>query len=319
MSPSREQAEAGKPSWPIGLDALLRECADTFAKIEICNPELLKDAQQTGFVWTRQPGVVCLATSRPYFDLALDNPFVRVVIAPTVAVGNTVQTEKAIVICEDAEDLYVYLHAAQDSISSGEPDVDDLAMVDSSAILRGPVTVMAHARIGPRVVITGPVTVGAGVSIDAGAIIGCEGLYAKPIDGVQRHVPHFGGVIVDEHAFIHAGAVIARSAVKGEATRIGSRAHVGVMVNVGHDAEIGEAAVLSSNCVIAGRARVGARVWVGASATISNMVQIGDDATVRLGAVVIRDVPAGANVSGNFASDHTRVMRSYLKGLQHAP
>jgi len=64
--------------------------------------------------------------------------------------------------------------------------------------------------------------------------------------------------------------------------------------------------------VIAGRARVGEQAWIGASATVSNAIRVGARARVRLGAVVIRDVPAGASVSGNFAVDHARTLRDYL-------
>ena len=44
------------------------------------------------------------------------------------------------------------------------------------------------------------------------------------------------------------------------------------------------------------------------------MVRIGEGAEVRLGAVVIRDVPDGGDVSGNFARGHAGNMKRYLKG-----
>ena len=88
------------------------------------------------------------------------------------------------------------------------------------------------------------------------------------------------------------------------------------MCNVGHDVEIGEEASISSNVVIAGRARIGKRTWIGASATISNMVRIGDDAEVRIGAVVIQDVADGGDVSGNFARKHAGNIKRYLKEVR---
>ena len=44
---------------------------------------------------------------------------------------------------------------------------------------------------------------------------------------------------------------------------------------------------------------VGANVWIGGSAVIVPGVRIGDDAIIGAGAVVTRDVPAGATVAGN--------------------
>ena len=43
------------------------------------------------------------------------------------------------------------------------------------------------------------------------------------------------------------------------------------------------------------------------------MLRIGDDAEVRIGAVVIQDVPDGGDVSGNFARGHAGNMKRYLK------
>lgn len=279
---------------------------------------MLAKARQTGFVWTRQPGVVCLAMDRRYLQLAAGNPSVVAVIVPPVLASADIG-ERSMIVAERPDELYHYLHAGQRFLPDArdEPSVDAGAVVDPSAVLRGKVRVAEGAVIGPRVVIDGPVAVGAGVHVEAGAIIGCEGLYAKSIAGVRTHVPHFGGVEIGENVFIHAGAVIVRSAIRGEATRIGRGAHIGVMSNIGHDAQVGESATISSNAVIAGRVRLGDRCWIGASATISNMVRVGDDAHVRLGAVVLRDVPDGGDVSGNFALSHTRNMKEYLSNVRN--
>lgn len=310
-------ADPDMPGWNVELDEILRQSGNDFDIVDIRHPEILTQARQTGFVWTRRDGIVCLASNRHYLSRACDNDQVRVVIAPPTAAGNTKPVGKALIVCERAEELYLYLHTMQQPNGAARTqNIDASAVIDDSAVLRGDVHIGPGVRIGPRVTVCGPIRIARDTCIEPGAIIGCEGLYAKDILGRRQHIPHFGGVDIGPSAFIHAGAVIVRSAIRGEATRIGASAHIGVMANIGHDVTIGEAATLSSHCVIAGRARIGARTWIGASATISNAVSIGDDAHVRLGAVVIRDVPAGADVSGNFADQHARNMRRFLKGLQ---
>jgi acyl-[acyl carrier protein]--UDP-N-acetylglucosamine O-acyltransferase len=300
--------------WAKGLSALLDDIADEFEVIALRNTGALDGVRQTGFVHTRQQGVVCLAMNRDYLISARENPFVRAVITPPEVAGDLELSDKTLILSRRAEELYLHLHVEQ-----ALPHVEDLfeihasAVIDANAMLRGRVRIEAGVRIGSRAVINGPVTVHADTCIDAGAIVGCDGLYAKSIRGCRMHMPHFGGVEIGEQAYIHAGAVIVRSALMGEATRIGNAAHIGIMANVGHDAEIGEAATLSSHCVIAGRARIGARAWIGASATVSNAIRIGEGARVRLGAVVVRDVPPGGDVSGNFAIDHARTLRNYLR------
>lgn len=306
--------------WSTTLPRQLDQVSDAFGITEVRNPGFLESARQTGFVWTVQAGVVCLAMNRKYVGIARDNPDVVALIVPPALAGREIVEGKALVVCEKADQLYHHLHLTQ----LAAPEVDDVeidatALIDASAVLRGRVRIGAGARVGPRVVINGPVEIGADVRIDAGAVVGCEGLYAKIILGVRRHVPHFGGVTIGEGAFIHAGAVIVRSAVSGEATRIGKGAHVGILSNIGHDVQVGEAATISSNVVIAGRATVGARAWIGASATVSNMVAIGDGAEVRLGAVVIQDVAAEGDVSGNFALAHGKNMKRFLKDNRNEP
>jgi UDP-3-O-[3-hydroxymyristoyl] glucosamine N-acyltransferase len=303
--------------WQTGLGDLVAQLREEFGIGEVRNAEVLGEARQTGFAWTQQRGLVCLAMNRDYFAQAVDNPCARVIIAPAAAVGGGLAAGRALVISDRAEELYLHLHATQLADKREDAlEIHGSAIVDASAVLRGHVRIEAGVRIGPNVVISGPAVVRRNACIDAGAIVGCEGLYAKTIRGHRIHIPHFGGVEVGEQAYLHAGSVVVRSAIKGEATRIGKDAHIGVMANVGHDAEIGEAATLSSHCVIAGRARIGAYAWIGASATISNAIRVGEHARVRLGAVVIRDVADRGDVSGNFAVEHARTLRTYLKGAE---
>ena len=302
-------------AWDGGLAKQLAAAKDAFGirEPDAGMRQALAQARQTGFVWTRQGGVVCLAADRRYLAIALDNPSVVAVVVPAALAGADPRG-RAVIVAERPDELYHHLHATQRFPGSGmAAEVDPSASVDPSAVLLGEVRVGAGSSIGPRAVVEGPASIGAGVRIEAGAILGCEGLYAKVVAGRRLHIPHFGGVAVDDDAFIHAGAVVVRSAIRGEATRIGRDAHIGVMCNIGHDVEVGAGATISSNVVVAGRARIGARAWVGASATISNMVRIGEGAEVRLGAVVIRDVPDGGDVSGNFARGHAGNMKRYLK------
>jgi UDP-3-O-[3-hydroxymyristoyl] glucosamine N-acyltransferase len=316
--PAQENTTFGDflmPGWPESLETILARVAPDVGITRIANADRLADAQQTGFVWTRQPGVVCLAANRHYLALARGNPDACVIITNEETVQRDPGTGPCLVVCQRAEELYLYLHLHQTSAEASEAhNVDASAHVDPTAVMRGEVTIGEGAWIGPRAVINGPAVLGRGVHVEAGAVIGCEGLYAKNVLGQRFHIPHFGGVRVEDHAFIHAGAVIVRSAVRGESTRVGAGAHVGIMANVGHDSEIGERATVSSNVVIAGRARIGDDAWIGASATISNAVVVGERAKVRLGAVVVRDVAPGADVSsGNFALSHAQAMRAFTR------
>lgn len=310
---------AEKPSmWSIPLDEMLNRVADDLQVLEIRTPEHLSRAQQTGFVWTTQPGTVCLAMNRRYVKQALDNDQVCAIIATPEAMARDSALGKTVILSAKADELYHYLHAEQTAPLVTQPSVlPTTARIDESAILRGDVIVEDDVVIGPHVTISGPARIGRGTQIEAGAIIGCDGLYAKVVRGRKLHLPHFGGVDIGEYTHIHAGAVLVRSAIRGESTLIGDRVHIGVMTNIGHDAQIDADATLSSNCVIAGRARIGKRAWIGASVSVSNMIRVGDDAHVHIGAVVVRDVPADAKVSGNFAVPHAKTVTRLMRDLRN--
>jgi UDP-3-O-[3-hydroxymyristoyl] glucosamine N-acyltransferase len=59
--------------------------------------------------------------------------------------------------------------------------------------------------------------------------------------------------------------------------------------------------------------RVGAECWIGAGALISNGLEIGGKSTVRLGAVVVKNLPPSSDVSGNFAQPHHHTLRAMLE------
>jgi UDP-3-O-[3-hydroxymyristoyl] glucosamine N-acyltransferase len=302
--------------WLDSLQVVLERSTAAFGITRITRPERLRDARQTGFVWTRQPGVVCLAANRHYLAVARANPDAVAVITSAEVVRKDTETEAlCLIVCDRPDELYLHLHLHQQTPANpAAPRVHESAHVDASALLRGDVVIGSGARIGPRVVIDGPAVLGPDVHVEAGAIIGCDGLYAKEVAGRRCHIPHYGGVDIGAGAFVHAGAVIVRSAIAGENTSIGAQAHVGVMANVGHDVKVGARATISSNVVIAGRASIGSDVWIGASATVSNAVSIGDRAKIRIGSVVVRDVPCNADMSsGNFAIDHAQAMRAYAR------
>ena len=73
-------------AWEGGFERALEAARDAFG-IHPMDPGMhpaLARVKQTGFVWTRQAGVACLAADRRYLALALDNPSVVAVIVPRI-------------------------------------------------------------------------------------------------------------------------------------------------------------------------------------------------------------------------------------------
>lgn len=279
----------------------------------------LSPAMNTGFVWTRRENTLVLAANKKYFAAAIANPCITAIVSPPEAI-TAAGHDKTILVTNRADECFYFLHSrlinADSTGAMQKSTVHESAIIEPGVHVGDGVSIGKGVRVGANCVLYGPLTIGENVIIEPGVVIGCEGLFAKRIDHELQQIPHFGGVEIGEGAYIHANAVIVRSAMKGELTSIGARTHIGVMSNIGHDAQIAAEAVISSNTVIAGRAQIGERSWIGASATVSNAVKIGADARVNIGAVCIRDVAPGEEVSGNFALSHTRRLKQYVMDLR---
>lgn len=90
------------------------------------------------------------------------------------------------------------------------------------------------------------------------------------------------------------------------AVSIGDKAQIGPNVQILAADHPRGASVRASGLEFGRPVHVGRNVWIGGGAIILPGVTIGDDAIVGAGAVVTRDVPAGATVVGNPALQRQR-------------
>ena len=169
------------------------------------------------------------------------------------------------------------------------------------------VTVCANAVIMENTVIK------PGVYVGPGTIVGIDG--SQTINYGEKknfRIPHAGGVCIDENTFIGANSVIVKSIFR-EFTYVGENVTIGNLVNIGHNCKIGDDVMILANAALCGSTIVmqGARISPGA--VVSNGKIIGKDSWVTIGAVVTKDVEKGQRVSGNFAIDHRKLLKTISK------
>ena len=80
---------------------------------------------------------------------------------------------------------------------------------------------------------------------------------------------------------------------------IGEHFHCNLYSYVEHDCVIGDFVTFAPAVRCNGRVSIGDRTYVGSNAVIRQGVTIGPEAVIGMGAVVIKDVPAGATFVGN--------------------
>ena len=104
-------------------------------------------------------------------------------------------------------------------------------------------------------------------------------------------------------SIIHPSVRIAENATYGEGF-VCSNAHIGDFVTllsskISHDCMIGDYCTILSYAGVNGNTVFGKRVFVGNHATLVQGLHIGDDVSIGLGSVVIKDISERVHVFGN--------------------
>ncbi len=94
------------------------------------------------------------------------------------------------------------------------------------------------------------------------------------------------------------GATVMAGAVINPSARLGENVIVNTCAVVEHDCVIGDHTHISVNATLAGAVEVRERVHVGAGAIVKQRITVGTGAIIAMGAIVVKDVDAGAIVQG---------------------
>ena len=121
--------------------------------------------------------------------------------------------------------------------------------------------------------------------------------FVRQEDGSLFRFPHYGKTIMGKDVEIGEHVCIDRGALGN--TIIGNGVKIDNLVHIAHNVEIGEHSLIVAGTVLGGSCKIGKRCFIGMSASIKNGVVIGDDVTIGMGAVVLRDIPDGETWVGN--------------------
>lgn len=112
--------------------------------------------------------------------------------------------------------------------------------------------------------------------------------------------------IIDDGIAFRKGTIVCDYTIftADEKTIIGKHFHANFKSHVGHDCVIGDFVTLAPSVCISGNVHIGDEVYLGTGAIIRHgtpdrPIRIGAGATIGMGAVVTKDVPAGVTVVGN--------------------
>jgi UDP-3-O-[3-hydroxymyristoyl] glucosamine N-acyltransferase len=181
---------------------------------------------------------------------------------------------------------------------SSSAQISKNVYIGENCIIEDKVVIGDDCFISHNTIIHKGTVIGNNVKIGSNNTIGGVGFgYVKEKDDSYSFIHHVGNVEIQDNVEIGNNNCIDR-AVLGS-TLICKNVKIDNLVHIAHGVTVGENSLLIANSMIGGSAKIGKNCWIAPSVSILNKNVIGDNVTIGMGAVVIRDVPDGDVVVGN--------------------
>ncbi|MBR3444961.1 MAG: UDP-3-O-(3-hydroxymyristoyl)glucosamine N-acyltransferase, partial [Prevotella sp.] len=166
-----------------------------------------------------------------------------------------------------------------------------------------------HCIIYPNVSIYHDCHIGNNVIIHSGSVIGADGFgFAPNADGYDK-MPQIGIVTIEDNVEIGANTCIDRSTMGSTYIRKGAK--LDNLIQVAHNAEVGENTVMAAQVGVAGSTKIGKWCMFGGQVGMAGHISIADHTTVGAQAGITNTVrESGQTIIGSPAWDARGFMKS---------
>ena len=193
-------------------------------------------------------------------------------------------------------------------INKQTPGIHPSAVIDANAVIDGTSIsagcVIGKAKIGagtvlmPNVVVYDNVVIGENCLIQAGAVIGTDGLgCVRDSEGKLTKFPHLGGVVIGDDVEIGANCQIAKGAFSD--TIIENGCKINGLCFIAHNCHLEENVWITGDTMLCGSVRVKKNSTIFSNVIIREQRVIGERVTIGMGSVVTKNVPDGETWVGN--------------------
>ncbi len=183
----------------------------------------------------------------------------------------------------------------RDAVIASGCYIGDGVTIGDSVWIHPRTSVMAHTRIGNRVV------------LHAGCVIGSAGFGWAFVEGRSQRIPQIGNVVLEDDVEIGANSCVDRA--QTGSTLIGTGTKIDNLVQIGHNCRIGKHCVIAALTGLAGSTIIGDYVKVAGQVGFRGHVTVGSHVTIAGQSGIWNDVSDGATLSGNPAHDHRDELR----------
>lgn len=161
-------------------------------------------------------------------------------------------------------------------------------VIGCNCVIDGDVVIGDNCVLDHNITITGRVSIGDNTVIQSGCIVGYDGFaYTEDDLGNKNMIPHHGGVYIEDNVFIGPNCLIDRGMI--DDTYISRGCRIDGLCHISHNAVLGNNTVLISGTRLFGSVETGKNTYI-SSAIVNNQTHIGENSTIGVGTVVMRDI-----------------------------
>lgn len=162
----------------------------------------------------------------------------------------------------------------------------------SAGCVVGKATIGDGTLLKPNVVVSDNVRIGKNCLIQAGAVIGTDGLgCSREVDGTLVKFPHLGGIVIGDNVEIGANCQVAKGVLSD--TIIGNGCKINGLSFIAHNCVLEENVWITGDTMLCGTTHVKKNSTIFSNVIIRDQTTIGEKVTVGMGSVVTKNIPDG--------------------------
>jgi UDP-3-O-[3-hydroxymyristoyl] glucosamine N-acyltransferase len=172
------------------------------------------------------------------------------------------------------------------------------------------VSIGEGSRIFPGVKVYDGCELGARVTIHSGTVVGGDGFgFAPQPDGSYKKIPQIGHVIIEDDVEIGSNTTIDRATMGATIIRKGVK--LDNLIQIGHNAEVGQHTVIAAQTGISGSTKLGKACLIGGQVGMVGHIQLADGTRINAQSGVSKSVEQqNTTLTGSPAFDYRTSLKS---------
>jgi len=208
--------------------------------------------------------------------------------------------------------------------------VSENCSIGDNTIIYHNATILENSTIGnnsliyPNVTIYHHCIIGKNVIIHAGTVVGSDGFgYMNNEKGELIKIPQIGNVIIEDRVELGSNVTIDRAAIGSTIIKQGAK--IDNLVQIGHNAEVGENTSLSGQVGVSGSTIIGKNCFLAGQVGLAGHITIGDRVMIGAQAGVSKSLMESGKYFGSPAKNyriafkeeaHIRNLEKYSKQIK---